>query len=118
MTSLIQLLFAAVVVVVVVVIAYEGDLHMCVRTHSERKGLRGTVLLTLLVEVLLCCRGYEHFVGSCAHARHFGYCFECLSVFGRRSGAGQDTCVLYMFECAYSVWRIFVHSCVCIETSF
>lgn len=49
-TCLIQLLFAAVVVVVV---AYEGDLYMCVRTHSERKGLRGTVLLTLLVEA--CC---------------------------------------------------------------
>ena len=43
---MIQLLFAAVVVVV----ADEGDLYTCVRTRSERKGLRGTVLLTLLVE--------------------------------------------------------------------
>ena len=49
MTCLIQLLFAAAVVVV----ADEGDLYTCVRTRSERKGLRGTVLLTLLVEA--CC---------------------------------------------------------------
>ena len=48
MTCLIQLLFA-----VVVVVADEGDLYTCVRTRSERKGLRGTVLLTLLMEA--CC---------------------------------------------------------------